>query len=166
MTFLVSIDPGVSASNATGVAIWRDDGSMLDCALVRPKPKTRLEERVRGIVAHTRVYLIAHTGIETWQVVLEIPRVYHGKGKGDLNDLIDVATLVGGLATLGSSTHFVTPSEWKGQAPKDVTARRVLERLTPAERELFNDCDGPDGLKHNVLDAIGIGLWKVGRWLR
>jgi hypothetical protein len=163
VTYLVSIDPGIGKTNATGVAIWRDDGSMLSCFGVRPGAQ-RLEARVRGVVATTRMHIEGHIeGSLPRDVVIEIPRIYLGKGKGDLNDLIDLAVLAGGLSTLGTSAYFVTPSEWKGQTPKDVMAVRVRAKLTPQELALFNACDCPASLRHNVLDAIGIGLWKIGR---
>lgn len=48
------------------------------------------------------------------------------------------------------------PREWKGQVPKVVHNQRVLNALSHVEREKIVH-------NHNVIDAVGIGLWFCGR---
>lgn len=57
----------------------------------------------------------------------------------------------------------IKPSQWKGQRPKDVDNPYTLSLLTPEEREVVNRCGVPPSLLNNVLDAVGLGLWHVGR---
>jgi hypothetical protein len=97
------------------------------------------------------------------QVVIECPQVYMGaKNKGDPNDLIDVAVTVGALiAVYGAFSwdlHIVKPATWKGQTPKAVTKNRLQKQLSTAEGEIAMWSN------HNVVDAIGIGCWKLGRY--
>lgn len=53
--------------------------------------------------------------------------------------------------------HEVTPGAWKGQVPKHVHHARVLELLDATERRRAAGHD------HNVLDAIALGLFALGR---
>lgn len=98
-------------------------------------------------------------------VVVEVPRVYdRRRWKGDPNDLIDIAVAGGVLA---GALHpvafkFVRPQDWKGQTPKKVQAERTLAKLSEVEREHLKDATAPYKL-HNVIDAIGIGLWEIKR---
>lgn len=61
--------------------------------------------------------------------------------------------------------HPVTPLEWKGSVPKEIHHQRVEKRLTLIEKEIMDRClEGvPSKLRHNAIDAIGIGLWRLGR---
>lgn len=52
----------------------------------------------------------------------------------------------------------VVPSAWKAQIPKGVHKSRILGNLAPAE---FIRIVSPED--HNTIDAIGIGLWALGR---
>ena len=77
-------------------------------------------------------------------------------------------------ARAGAQFVLVEPRTWKGGAPKGVTSLRVFDELDDAERAL---CEIPgaalrklragrgvaSGTGSDVLDAIGIGLWKLGR---
>jgi len=51
---------------------------------------------------------------------------------------------------------FVRPSEWKGQLPKRVVQQRITALLG---EEL---CDHLE-VKSHAWDAIGIGLWRLGK---
>jgi hypothetical protein len=104
-------------------------------------------------------------------LVVEIPEVYPGTHEEDPNDLIKVAVCAGrwievmkesaarsGVSLTVADPH---PRQWKGQVPKRIHNARVLEKLKPAELALV-----PKLAKtrlHNVIDAIGLGLWKLGR---
>jgi len=58
-----------------------------------------------------------------------------------------------------ATTHFgVKPREWKGQVPKDVHHARLVKTLTPDEMAMVERA-APPSLRHNVLDAIGIGKY-------
>jgi hypothetical protein len=92
-------------------------------------------------------------------VVCEIPLVYPGRAaKGnDPNDLIQVAISAGAAMSACSRAVSVTPSEWKGQLPKEVHHARIDGELTLPMRMALRKV-APDK-RHNLLDAIALGLW-------
>jgi hypothetical protein len=93
--------------------------------------------------------------------ISEVPQVYRaGASKGDPDDLIQLAGVVGVFAqAFRATTHFgVKPREWKGQVPKDVHHARLVKTLTPEELAMV-EAAAPPSLRHNVLDAVGIGQW-------
>ena len=86
--------------------------------------------------------------------------------RSSAQDLIRVATVGAAIAgMLSPEPWFVTPNEWKGQVPKEIMGSRVLHALVPAEGLVFTrDSRGiTPNAAHNIVDAIGIGLWAVGR---
>jgi len=97
-------------------------------------------------------------------VLIETP---HDLWKGEVDDIIKVAIMVGRLeefyAKRGCEVVRVKPVEWKGSVPGDVMTDRILNRLRPEELArvpLRPRAKTPD---HNCVDAIGLGLWKLGR---
>lgn len=96
--------------------------------------------------------------------VVELPQVYVGaRQKGDQNDLIQLAAVVGALcmAFEGVPQRVYLPAEWKRQVPKNIMNERALARLEPPEAE--NITSRRKSLRHNVLDAVAIGLKFHGR---
>lgn len=99
--------------------------------------------------------------------IIEIPQVYQQKfWKGDPNDLIEVA-LYAGVAIAALSRHarfkMVRPHDWKGTVPKDIDNKHTLSKLTAEETAVFKGSGVKKKLEHNLIDAIGLGLWKLGR---
>lgn len=97
--------------------------------------------------------------------VIEAPRVYDRKRwKGDPNDLIDIS-IAGGIlvgALRPKEIRIIRPQDWKGQTPKHIQADRTLAKLTEAERSQLEGVTTKSKL-HNVIDAVGIGLWELKR---
>jgi len=109
-------------------------------------------------------------------VVCEMPQQY---GRvGDQRDFLALARVVGNIeqacVMLKIPFEAVTPQQWKGQTPKNVCTLRTWEKLDRVERagveipktaqrtlERGNGVKSGEG--SDVLDAIGIGLWRVGR---
>lgn len=146
---LIAIDPGRDA----GYAIFDDSsGELASC----------------GLVAN----LYRSGAVLTGRVVIELPQVYtqaHSKKRVDPNDLIRLAFEAGRLAGQVAGPMEITtvlPAEWKGQAPKTIVHGRIAKILSDEEnRRLHRGLDSVAGaLKHNALDAVGIGLWKLGRY--
>lgn len=101
------------------------------------------------------------------------------------------AVACGGMRTLDDPSRvrdvclpwFVTPPQWKGNEPPDMCAARIIGALsstgeldTPVDFGT-GSCDSCSTLRrsgpctkktacvaHNVVDAIGIGLWALGRF--
>lgn len=99
-------------------------------------------------------------------VVCEIPHT--GDGRATKADIITLSVRAGrvlGRVPRGVTSRLVTPSDWKGQLPKAVSHARIAGALTELERGVLAAACGPlpKGSRHNVWDAVGIGLWALGR---
>lgn len=113
-------------------------------------------------------------------VVIERPQVYRGRSSpGDPNDLITLAIQVGRYTeratTEGAATvEHVLPHNWKGSMDADICCHRVANALDEKERALLYSVLAPlarkpmtvefltSGKRHNVIDAVGLGIWSVG----
>ena len=149
---LISIDPG----NNTGWAVFADRvltlaGVDKKASLFRP-----VTPRIPGGVV---------LAFET-SVLVEIPRWYP-HDQVDTNDLIDLAVLVGEVKRFYESqsckVELVFPRTWKGSVPKPIHNKRVLAALTPGELALLPRRPRAKDHDHNCVDAVGLGLWKLGR---
>jgi hypothetical protein len=93
-------------------------------------------------------------------VVVEIPRVYPAaRQKGDQNDLIALAGVAYALACSVVAAEVRVryfPRDWKGTIDGDTMIRRIEARLSKGEASRIEPT--PKSLRHNVIDAIGIGL--------
>jgi len=107
-------------------------------------------------------------------LVLEVPRIYPSGGKGDPNDIIQLAMRVGEIRghyvrTASARIVEVFPRTWKGNVPKEIHHARVLAQLGDQERAVLAPHarrvtkTNPHGLDHNMLDAVGLGLWFLKR---
>ena len=150
---LVSLDPGLRGS---GIAWWAEDGTLLRVEYLRNPEKTG-----NGPAAW-----VGYTGLYIWKndpdfFISEVPQVYRaGASKGDPDDLLQLAGGVGVFSVLVSADVRigVKPREWKGQVPKDVHHARLIKTLSAEDLEKIN-LAAPPSLRHNVLDAVGIGKW-------
>lgn len=99
------------------------------------------------------------------EVAIERPQVYRQRfQKGDPNDLITLSLVAGAFAGSfipGAAVSEYKPREWKGQVPKPAMQKRIESRLS--EEELSRVSWPAKSYRHNVWDAIGIGLHHVGR---
>ena len=154
---LLCVDPGLR-----GCGVAEFEGYDLKRAAYVKNPV----ETGRGYDAH-RALAVAVNMWSPWQssvkALIEHPRVYPGSAqqKGDLNDLLDVVAVGAAIGVYFPKPVTVFPSDWKGNVPKDVMTERIRRAITDEERARIEKC--PANLMHNVLDAIGIGLWKLGR---
>ena len=144
---LITIDPG----NNTGWALFEDS------RLIRAGvcPFESFTSVLSGVV------LAGDT------VLIEMPRHYPRREKGDVNDLLDLAMRVGMLKqwceSRGASVKLVWPRTWKGTVPKDVHNQRVLHALGQFEITLLPLRLRAKTYDHNMLDAVGMGLWELRR---
>lgn len=155
---LVTVDPGVKA---TGIAHFIDK-KLHRVALVRSSGLTSMIGSLFNV--EWPVYFSLN------ELIVERPTVYRRGSKGDPNDLISIAIVAGAAAMAfgcetWTSIEFIEPRTWKGSVKKTVHNARIIKRLDKEELEVMNTrLDGvPKGLIHNVVDAIGIGLYKLGR---
>jgi hypothetical protein len=143
---VIAIDPGKRTGwavfDATGKltgAGWSNEHTILD------EPPITLDKR---------------------DVVIEKPVVYPTRNV-PAGDLIDLAVLVGDLRGFyrrhGFEVCLVAPRTWKGTVPKPIHHKRVLDALTPEERASLPTRPRARDFDHNMLDAVGLGLWKLKR---
>ena len=134
---LITIDPGVHKSS---IALWNFDKWLLYAEDLK-------NPEVFAIIA----------GIDVARVVIETPVLYAKKRKqhADVMRLLDV---VNAMKTTAKNSAGVFPSAWKGQVPKKIHGERILNELRDFERAAIID-----DKNHNTIDAIGIGLWLLGR---
>ncbi len=162
MAWLVAVDPGL---RGCGIAIF--ENALLHVAWYCKSPN----KADRGPVAW---WAMADRVEKEWirkvpkrlhhleKLVAEIPQVYRF-GKGDPADLIEIAGVVGAIAfciPAAGRTHFL-PRTWKGQVPKEAHHPRILKKLSSDEVSRIEST--PKSLMHNVVDAIGIGLFALER---
>lgn len=99
-------------------------------------------------------------------VLIETPRWYP-HDHSDVNDLLDLSVYVGELKrfyeAMGCVVELVWPRTWKGNVPKKITNRRTVAALSPEEVALLPRRPRAKDHDDNMLDAVGLGLWKLGR---
>lgn len=106
------------------------------------------------------------------KVVVERPMIYPGgRQKARPRDVITLALKAGEVAgawrsATGCDITYHEPDEWKGGAiSKDMHQPRIWAALRDEEQEILSQaCKGKAaGKRHNIIDAVGIGLYAVGR---
>jgi hypothetical protein len=162
---LLAVDPGL---NATGWARF-ERGTLVACGLLTASHTETVANRARrmhsglaGVVAHASPLLL----------LVEKPQVYpQRKQRGDPNDLIALAVVAGALLTSMPNTDvaLISPRQWKGTIPKErkltdyLVHTRILKVLCAGERRVYDYAlaQHPESLRHNIADAVGIGLWAL-----
>ncbi|MBW2672103.1 MAG: hypothetical protein JRD89_01640 [Deltaproteobacteria bacterium] len=146
---ILSIDPGV---HKTAWALWGKDGLQ--------------EAGYHGTDAVGRFFPEYGTHLF---VTVEVPQIYK-HSKGDPQDLINLA-FAAGQASGNRAIFKVDPKKWKGQAPKTkkledyLIHKWNLRALEDAEQGVYLQALSgiAASLRHNIADAVGIGLWKLQR---
>lgn len=148
--FLLAIDPGVSS----GFAVFDINLKLVTCGLSNPR-KFRTNQAPFD------------------RVVIEHPMIYpHGRTP-DPNSIVKLAANAGEWAgRFGdyskeeSNVRYVFPRDWKGTINPDVCNQRVWSALELDEQNTVDLCckGMAPSKRHNVLDAIGIGLFAINRW--
>ena len=162
MSIILAVDPGIRGVGAAlFVNSWLEEADYIFNSSERgngPLECATMAKAVKRVCDGWGV-----TGVD--RLVLEWPQVYDdAHSKGDKNDLLPLAGIDAALVMafmtnpLFEVTYYI-PKAWKGTAPKAVMGQRILSRLTPTELALI-----PSGhLAHNVIDAVGIGLYYLGK---
>ncbi len=156
---LISIDPGL---RGCGAALWSDTGELLSAEYLKGSDVLQSALAWKAMASTVKVWVAAFAP-DAKCLAIELPRTYGGRAaKGDANDLIQLAAVVGGIVTrLGLETVVYLPDHWKGQCPKSVTKERVDAKLSDAEKARI--AWPAASLRHNVIDGIGIGLHHLRR---
>lgn len=183
MSNILSIDPG---RWKVAWAFW-EGTELAGCGVSRlPKRDRNLDESIDYFIG-TIASELKGSDICQYSVV-ERMKYYPGRGKGDANSLLDLQAIGGAVgAKLAQNLKLVYPSEWKANRPKDVCQREVERQLSRSrfrkelnpetgvlesveyaysEREIFDEALKvlPKDIKHDLYDAVGIGLSFHRRW--
>ena len=90
--------------------------------------------------------------------VIEYPKVH--KDTPNPEAIVKLAAACGAYTGLlqagGFDVTWVEPYSWKGNVPKDIFTRRILAKIPEADYPKISNLKD-----HNILDAIGIGLWAI-----
>lgn len=136
----IAVDPG----RDTGWAFWKER-TLIGCGLGTPDFKTGTP----------------------CLVIIERPQIYPNQPVPP-NDLITLAIMVGRYAALAEEADHevktVLPHEWKGNLPKEISHARTLKALRAEELAVVQQADQSvaKGKRHNMLDAVGIGVYFLG----
>jgi len=163
---LLAIDPGI---RGCGVALF-DGGYLIGAAYVKNSVDKGNGPTVCFFMAQ-EVFNWAIPDHEIydgsyWDIVMEWPQIYT-HSKGDNNDLLALAGVDAAITTrfmdrIDCSAQHYLPREWKGQLTKEVCHARIEKILTP--KELAAIATKQKTYRHNTLDAVGIGLFHLGRF--
>lgn len=154
---LIAVDPGVGG---TGWADWMGRQEAPDrVGVIRPaKGNAPWLDRMRSVAE--QFWIFASTVDTQRTYVFECPALQIG-GRGHAaaarGDLVKLAMLTGALVCMVHTCKVVlaTPSEWKGDLPKEITKRRVRAKIGQAHIYRL----GLTKLADHAWDAVGIGLW-------
>lgn len=162
MSTLLTVDPGL---RYPAVAIFKD-GVLAHASRVKiPGTSHKLEMGMRCLNVARLINVHVSPFCPVHELVIEWPRTYFKSGKADPADLFPLAGVGMAVAGMfGVPVSAPTAPEWIGNVPKTTTGnplgsirgRRIWDRLSEAERLCVV-------LSHDALDAVGLGLWKLGR---
>jgi len=142
---LVAVDPGIKT---LGYAEFRG-GRLVDVGLSRAKGT--LGECALAHVARVPDPPGARRVCERMTTRGRKMRFAH-------QDLMDVSVVAGAMR---AHTYYA-PSDWKGAVPKEIHQPRILAALDDEEKAMVERVK-PAKLRHNAIDAVGIGLYALGR---
>lgn len=169
MSILLAVDPGI---RGCGAALFSDK-LLLKAAYVKNPVK-----KGTGPFAAREMATAVILWTKTWatlpdEYVCEWPQIYRAEHqKGDQNDLLGLAAVDTALAALlghlpeSKVTHFPVRT-WKHQQTKQITKLWLFgnefteARLSKEEQSKIAD---NGAMVHNTYDAIGIGLYHLGRY--
>lgn len=154
---LLAIDPGLQG---TGFAVWNQHYVPMACGVIQGPRGPDWMARVDHI-ACALSDLVNEYGVK--RIICEQMELYASAASsmswktGDLQRTVFLIGTIHGMTRRRVRRFIlVTPREWKGQLPKSVTIHRVKKALGPrACRELR--------IQTHAWDAVGIGLWHMGR---
>jgi hypothetical protein len=171
---LLAIDPGASFPKSkvpyAGVALFQW-GELVWGALVKcpttASPFAQANTLVRKVCTEARVARHDKDLGEALTVLaVENPLLYK-RGAASPTDIIALKGIYGAFMG-GVDAEFYsgpTPVSWKGSIDGVILNERVLKILNGGERLMLMNAQrmGHGGLTDHVLDAVGLGLYVLGR---
>lgn len=158
-SWLLALDPGL---NRSGVALFQQGELWAVKCVSYPAVGSVGERAIQMGLNVARTYLEApHSNFAAeWPQIYDPRDPQQKKTKGDPNSNVPLAAIVGACAAAMAprKTQIFKPSQWKGQVPKSAMKKRIVDELSAIERARI-----PTRLAHDGYDAVGIGLYALGR---
>lgn len=152
--FLVAIDAGEDS----GWALFCK-GQLIESGVTTGSPPT----------LPPSICLLLNENRDCSKAIIEKPQAYP-VSPVDSNDLITLGIVVGEwkeyLYRHGATVELVLPRTWKGTVPKRIHGKRIVATLTEEEKKVLPRRPRAKNYDHNMLDAVGLGLWKLERTKR
>lgn len=167
--YSIGIDCGI---RYIGISVFKD-ASLEHCGLLESRNSSEFEAEVlHGLIEALKAWegLQYLSTKELLRVTIEYPEQY-AHSPVPRSSVQGLAYTAGGLSLFfkerfNSEIKLIYPKEWKGQVPKDIFLGRIKSRMSEKELMVLDSCSLPKSKEHNVVDAIGIGLYSLGRLKR
>jgi len=160
---LITFDCGLSY---VGAALFDMEASkMVNCYYIDTTIDNRDEaEQTADLVK--RIYDVFLPYLENAKIVVEYPEQYE-MTPVPRSSVQGLACTGGGIVCMlkkpTNSVKFVLPKTWKKQVPKDIMLTRIESKLNDDEKNLLDNQKFAKYKRHNVVDAIGLGLYVLDR---
>lgn len=160
---VLCIDPGL---RACGVALFDTDGRLRRAGLPQnairkergPRAWNGMAQAVWAWYEGLRIgYDPDHVRVEGQVVDSRTPNA---------NDMLEVSGVAGACAALWLDSQISSPGapeNWKSSIDKKAMTERIRGRILESPAEWANLDNVPESLRHNMFDAVGIGLKYFGR---
>lgn len=128
---------------------------------------TDLRTKARTMILQRLWALGFHPG-ETPAVVCEYMVFRPEDRRSVVEDLFQVQAVAGVVCgAISDDIRYVRPDEWKGSVPKEIMERRIAAAVWSEELPTYSSLAPlADSLRHNAIDAVGIGFHATGRFRR
>lgn len=161
--YLIAFDCGLSY---VGAALYDfEKQSLIECYYIDTGIDAREEaEQTADLVK--KIFLTFQAFLEHTLIVVEYPEQY-SHTPAPRSSVQGLACTGGGIVSMlkkdSNKVEFVLPKTWKGQVPKDIMLNRIVAKLSDTEKQILESKNYIKSKKHNVIDAIGLGLFKLNR---
>lgn len=158
---IIASDPGYGDDAYSAWAIF-DDGEFRGGGVLKGQGE-------RNVCAHLKEL---RTVLQHIVVDLSIVEEMERRGPDSqvpTSTLVNLAMIGGAMLVSPSAAEYwkVKPSRWKGSVPKRIHNQRTWDELSIEEiRRVDGICCNLDGVPHDLIDAIGIGFYAIGRGVK
>jgi hypothetical protein len=125
---IITLDPSI---NDCGYAIFRKNRSLHSYGVIKPEKGLEWKEKAYSILLKIES-LKAYCNEDLEKIIYEMPEIWFSargqisKESGALEKLYFVCGMIQGKFEY--IAYPLTPSQWKGQLPKDVTLERICKK--------------------------------------
>lgn len=158
---MITVDPGLCC----GIVCWIHGNPWRTTTITHSRKCKGFFAKADDMIFRLQEYLRAPANFfSADEIHLEWPAVYPSPGgqtAARSGSIVKLAYITGRIAetfkSVSSNLLYIDVRKWKGQVPKTIMNRRV-QRVLEAEG-IRSDI----GKNSHELDALGIGLWVLGK---